>query len=441
MSDDVILKVKIESEDQAEATFGKSFDDKKYQMDKGAMQTLFSAHGSSPPYTYGEVAKSPHAQTTPTSFVSQAQHPYSLPSSGPLPPPLPPPIHKSDEERAAEQKAKRRQQLQEQGYGSEFEATVGQYGHNFIASSASALGTQLTGSPTIGALVGTAAPDMLAAIGPAAGPAALAAAAVLIKSEMDKKLEESIGNLGQGAASLIAPGDPMSPVLSGANKASFALDPLEGMLGISTNPLDNVVRGLIETFSALDSAALSLADTLKAYSPELATADAERQIRQIQRDYRAGQALGSDLAQYMESREDLADIMNEVRIMLGKNLIPIATFFLQNGVELSRGIAFLAEFQLNGWDELIKLVEYIARVSSLYKDQREGVMKGAADGGLKAAFGPAGGQFIFDVLSLYEQKGRAEKGPSKGEIEKQLESFFDSEETLQTIIDKFSTLP
>jgi hypothetical protein len=175
-----------------------------------------------------------------------------------------------------------------------------------------------TGSPLLGSLVtgaGRTASDLADFAATKKGPEA-----ALLTSRFGAIAK---GGLIAGAAILIGQEvrNALSSLGTGAVRNTIGLqnpDPASLIPGFGLGPLKDTVRELDQNMKALSEAVVR-------FSPEVAQAQFSDQLRQLNFERRRANELGPDLARFTEARSNFDQSMNEIKLILQRRLIPIAT--------------------------------------------------------------------------------------------------------------------
>lgn len=150
-----------------------------------------------------------------------------------------------------------------------------------------------------------------------AGMAATAAPILALIDQVKQTITGTIDQVGKFGASVAA--IDADGLMQNTNEVIKKF----GFVGEVAGAFGDALFGII---GAMDQTASRLAQ----YSPELAVTEAMIEVRQIMNDMRRANQMGSELADYLEQRQNLRERLEAVMERLAKKLIPLVTQILEH---------------------------------------------------------------------------------------------------------------
>ncbi len=176
------------------------------------------------------------------------------------------------------------------------------------------------------------APGILSNLGgmaaAALGPVAVAIAVVKALEVFKDMLTGSIQALGQFGANLISPdNDPshfvktLGDATQGVADKFFILSPLLGIFGSTIGATIGVLGDFMRQIDGM-------VDRYAAYSPLLAQGQAMAEITNVLGDMRRSQMVGPELLEYIQARSQLQQRVEDIKIDLLKQVVPVVVQLL-----------------------------------------------------------------------------------------------------------------
>ncbi len=278
---------------------------------------------------------------------------------------------------------------------------------------------QATGSGALGGLAAETMPGLAKGLGVSAGQLNMAALGVTIASEINNSIVERERRMATGAASSLF-GEGVSGIGGAFSMASENLDPLQKYLGINLVKIDDRFRILIETIGLVDQGLLSLANKLSEFSPELAQTGAESELRRMQVEFRRAQQMGPELARYSQVRSELDISIEEIKLTLVQQLLPLATKLAEGTSNLADNVqAFVEALDVQA------IADYFdpTGVSGFIVKGHENLFNILTSDELGNMLGFLGGSDFFTTFQEIRERIRKERQEQSGDLQQEILSF------------------
>lgn len=194
-------------------------------------------------------------------------------------------------------------------------------------------------------------PPVIPPIPPAAVPIALGIAAALIASELNNKIAEvTEETLVGGAENLFTSerADPLTSNLTRAQEATKGMDPLQALTGINLQIHDDLMRAFAEGLKTAIKGLDDMAEGMTEFSGDVAGATAEAENRRIMTELNRAERLGPDMARWVEARSEASESIEEIKIMLLQEVLPLFANAAENLAMLLKA----ANLWIRMWESL-----------------------------------------------------------------------------------------
>jgi hypothetical protein len=215
-------------------------------------------------------------------------------------------------------------------------AAGGLFGGSTLGQMAGAIGGQMGGIPgaamsLVGALKG--------------GPVGIATAAWKVGSMVADASANLVTSMGEVATGFIKLGgvDAVGAVGSGMQNIGKQLGPF----GIGLQ----VAGAALQAFTSIVNAVSDYAKKLSEYSPVLAQAEAQAELRQIMGDIRRSREAGPQLARFVEARSRFEQSWEDLKVRFITMIEPLLTRVLELLKDVADGVA-------NVYDASMAAIEY-----------------------------------------------------------------------------------
>lgn len=174
---------------------------------------------------------------------------------------------------------------------------------------------------------------MMGMLGAAAGPAAIAVAAIAVRDTVNKAIiggiRSSIGSVSGIVNSIASPNsDPSVSISAAGNAASIfgekiaAISPVLGWMTVGIGETTKALGGLMQE---LDKTATRYGD----YSPEIAQQQGLAEVRFAMGELRRSQEVGPELARYVQTQSELTQKFEDIKVKLLTQILKVLNPILE----------------------------------------------------------------------------------------------------------------